>query len=85
MEIDKVIDSTVEPVSNAVASVVFYSVQLLDLEIKLILIWLVAAALFFTVYLGFINIRYFKHAIDVLRAGNMIAKIQTDISAGFRL
>ncbi|WP_394809052.1 alanine/glycine:cation symporter family protein [Nitrosomonas sp.] len=67
MEIDKVIDSTVEPVSNAVASVIFYSVQFLDLEIKLILIWLVAAALFFTVYLGFINIRYFKHAIDVLR------------------
>jgi len=67
MEIDRVIDSTFEPVSNAVASVIFYSIQLLDLEIKLILIWLVAAALFFTVYLGFINVRYFRHAIDVLR------------------
>ncbi|MBK6959160.1 MAG: hypothetical protein IPH22_13350 [Nitrosomonas sp.] len=66
------------------ASVIFYSVQLLDLEIKLVLIWLVAAALFFTVYLGFINIRYFKHAIDVLR-GKHDAEIQTGISAGFRL
>lgn len=67
MEIDKLIDATFEPISNAVASVIFYSIQLLDLEIKLILIWLVIAALFFTFYLGFINIRYFSHAIDVLR------------------
>lgn len=67
MEIDKLIDATFEPISNAVASVIFYSIRLLDLEIKLILIWLVVAALFFTVYLGFINVRYFAHAIDVLR------------------
>lgn len=67
MEIDKLIDATFEPVSNAVASIIFYSIQLLDLEIKLILVWLVVAALFFTIYLGFINIRYFRHAIEVLR------------------
>lgn len=67
MEIDKLIDATFEPISNAVASVIFYSVRLLDLEIKLILIWLVVAALFFTFYLGFINFRCFFHAIDVLR------------------
>lgn len=67
MEIDKLIDATFKPVSNAVASIIFYSIQLLDLEIKLILVWLVVAALFFTVYLGFINIRCFRHAIDVLR------------------
>ena len=67
MEIDRIIDSTFEPVSNAIASVIFYSVRFLELEIKLILVWLVVAALFFTIYLGFINIRYFKHAIDVLR------------------
>jgi AGCS family alanine or glycine:cation symporter len=32
------------------------------------LVWLVLAALFFTVYLGFLNIRYFKHAIGLLFA-----------------
>ncbi|MEK6735983.1 MAG: amino acid carrier protein [Pseudomonadota bacterium] len=67
MEIDKIIDTTFEPISNTVASVIFYSVRFLDLEIKLVLIWLVVAAIFFTVYLNFINIRYFRHAIDVLR------------------
>lgn len=79
MEIDKLIDAAFEPVSNAVASVIFYSVQLLDLEIKLILIWLVIAAVFFTFYLGFINIRCFGHAIEVLRGkhdnGDLIGQI----------
>ncbi|GKS68162.1 alanine glycine permease [Nitrosomonas sp. PY1] len=67
MEIDKLIDSSIEPIANAVASVIFYSTQLFDLEIKFILFWLVIAAIFFTFYLGFINVRCFTHAIDVLR------------------
>ncbi len=67
MGIDKIIDTAFEPVANAVASVIFYSVSLLGLEIKLVLVWMVAAALFFTVYLGFINVRYLRHGIDVLR------------------
>ena len=33
----------------------------------LILIWLVLASFYFTFYLGFINIRFFKHAIDLVR------------------
>lgn len=67
MEVDSVIDAAFEPVSKAVASVIFYSIQFLGLEIKLVLIWLVVAALFFTIYFGFINVRYFAHGIDVLR------------------
>ena len=67
MEIDKIIDTAFEPISNAVASVIFYSIPLLGLEIKLVLVWLVVAALFFTIYLGFINVRCFAHGIDVLR------------------
>lgn len=67
MEIDRIIDNAFEPISNAVASVIFYSVSLLDLEIKLVLVWLVIAALFFTVYFGFMNVRCFVHGIDVLR------------------
>lgn len=67
MGIDKIIDTAFEPISHAVASVIFYSVPLMGLEIKLVLVWLVLAAIFFTVYLGFINIRCFGHAIEVLR------------------
>ncbi|MDH5552314.1 MAG: alanine:cation symporter family protein [Nitrosomonas sp.] len=67
MQIDKAIDTAFEPISNAVASVIFYSITVMNLDIKIVLVWLVIAALFFTFYLGFINIRYFWHAIEVLR------------------
>lgn len=67
MEIDRIIDAAFEPVSSAVASVIFYSVSFWGLEIKLVLVWLVIAALFFTGYLGFINVRCFSHGIDVLK------------------
>lgn len=67
MEIDSIIDTAFEPVSNAVATVIFYSVPLLGQDVKLVLIWLVAAALFFTFYFRFINVRCFAHGIDVLR------------------
>ena len=38
-----------------------------ELDIALILVWLAAASIFLTLYFGFINFRFFKHAIDVLR------------------
>lgn len=67
MQIDKIIDTAFEPIANAVATVIFYSVPVMGLDIKIVLVWLVVAAIFFTIYYGFINIRYFGHAIDVLR------------------
>ena len=37
------------------------------LEVKLLLLWLVSAALFFTFYLGFVNFRYFGYALKIVR------------------
>lgn len=67
MQIDRAIDTAFEPISNGVASVIFYSISIAGLDIKIVLVWLVVAALSFTIYLGFVNFRYFWHAIDVLR------------------
>lgn len=68
MNIDAQIDQFFAPIADTLSSIVFYAIPLTEqTDVKLILLWLVSAALFFTVYLGFINIRYFKHAIDVLR------------------
>ncbi len=67
MNVDETIDRFMAPLSDGVASVIFYTVPVLGQDIKLILVWLVAASLFFTVYLGFINIRCFSHAINILR------------------
>ncbi len=36
-------------------------------EIPLVVAWLVVGAIFFTIRMGFINFRGFKHAIDVVR------------------
>ncbi len=67
MRIDETIDQAFQPIADFTGSVVFYSVPVMGQDIKLILVWLVAAALFFTFYLGFINFRYFGHAINVVR------------------
>jgi AGCS family alanine or glycine:cation symporter len=67
MQIDQMIDTAFAPVSKAVESVIFYAVPFMGHDIKLIVVWLAAVALFFTVYLGFINFRYFGHAVDIVR------------------
>ena len=68
MDIDQFIDEKFSPIADAIASVIFYSVPVTEnLDLMLILLWLAAAAVFFTIFLGFINFRYFKHAIDVVR------------------
>lgn len=68
MDIDSLIDQAFKPLSDFVSSIVFYSVPIGGgQEIMLITAWLIAPALFFTIYLGFINFRYFRHAIDLVR------------------
>lgn len=67
VKIDKIIDGMFQPVADATSAVVFYSIHLGDgLDVKLILIWLASAAIFFTLYLGFINILFFPRAVKLL-------------------
>ena len=68
MGIDAQIDALFKPVSDNLSAVVFYSVPLIEgQQLKLILLWLVLGAVFFTFYLGFINLRYFWHAVKLVR------------------
>ncbi|MDN5761900.1 MAG: alanine:cation symporter family protein [Microlunatus sp.] len=55
-----------DALSGFVTSVIFFSVTLGGVEIPLIVVWLIVAGGFFTVYLGFQNIRGFKHAIQLV-------------------
>ncbi len=64
--IDSIINNLMQPVADAIAGVVFFAVPVNGSELPLILIWLVAGGAFFTVYFGFINIRGFRHAIDLV-------------------
>lgn len=56
-----------EGLSSFVTSVIFFSVPVAGTKVPLIVVWLITAATFFTIYLGFQNIRGFKHAIDLVR------------------
>src|SRR5688500_14197918 len=65
--IDAAISSVMAPVAEFVAGVVFYSVPFAGTELPLIVAWLAVAAVFFPVYFGFINVRAFGHAIELIR------------------
>lgn len=70
--IDQKVNDILVPITDAVSSFVFYSVTFFEgtekeISFPLILGWLVAAAIFFSFYLGFINLRGFKHSIRILK------------------
>ncbi len=65
--IDQWINDTVAPLTRIVSSVVFYSPSVFGVEVPLVVAWLVLAALFFTVYFNFINLRGFSHAVRLVR------------------
>ncbi len=67
--LDAMIDKAVTPLSDALSSVIFYEIPIpfIGQGIPFIVLWLVVAALFFTVYFGFINLRALKHAFRLVR------------------
>lgn len=60
---DQKIDQAFKPVSDFFSAVIFFPV----FGVPFVLILLVMSALFFTLYFGFPNIRYFGKAINVVR------------------
>ncbi len=65
--LDEAINAAVAPVANLVAGIIFYAVPIADVPVPLIVIWLAAAAVFFTLYFRFINFRAFNHAIQLIK------------------
>ncbi len=64
---DQQVESLVRPVAAALSGFVFYPIDLFGQPFPLIVLWLAIAAVFFTVYMGFINIRGFGLAIRHVR------------------
>ncbi len=65
--IDAAIDAAVRPVADALAAVVFFTIPFGETEVPLVVLWLVAGAVYFTLSFRFINLRGFRHAIALLR------------------
>jgi len=63
---DDSVNDAFKPIADAMVDFVFYSVQIGETQLPLIVVWLIAGALFFTYYLRLINIRGFWHAIRIV-------------------
>ncbi len=65
--IDETINALTAPVAALVGEIVFFKVSFFGAQLPLVVLWLVLGAMFFTVYMKFINLRGFKHAIELVR------------------
>jgi AGCS family alanine or glycine:cation symporter len=65
-KINASVNEVMKPVTEAVESLVFYSFKIGGNSIPFVLVWLIVAALFFTIYFKFINVSGFKHAIKLV-------------------
>ena len=66
MSVDELINRAMRPLADLVSQFIFYSVPVAGTEVPLIVAWLIAGGLFFTIYLGFINLRGFRHALTLV-------------------
>ena len=65
--LDATIDAALRPFADGLAAVVFYAVPVAGADVPLVVVWLVAAAVWFTVSFRFVNLRGFRHAVDLVR------------------
>lgn len=64
--LDAQIEKYVSPVSNKVASVMFFPINIAGVDIPIIILWILVAGIFFTLYLNGVAIWGLKHSIDLL-------------------
>lgn len=60
------INDVLTPVSDWVASIIFYSVNVFGVALPLVVVWLMAAGIILTFAFRFINLRGFRHAIHIV-------------------
>jgi AGCS family alanine or glycine:cation symporter len=65
--VDEAVSGFFEPIAKWLGEVVFYAVPVGGTDLPLIVAWLVVAGLVFTGWFGFVQIRKFRLAVDVVR------------------
>ena len=64
MNIDEFIDKHIAPVSDSIANVIFFPISICGCKVPLIILWVLIAGIFFTIYFRGIAVWGFKHAIN---------------------
>ena len=67
MTVDETVSKYFGPVSDFIVSVVFYSITVFGADVSLIVVWLISAAIFFTVWFGFPQVRRLPHSLNLVR------------------
>lgn len=78
--IDDVINEAIRPISDLLSQYIFYEVSVGGTSFPLIVMWLIVAAIFFTIYFNFINLRGFGHAIRLIKGDFSSEKDKGEIS-----
>ena len=66
--IDQLIDRLFAPAADFISALVLFPLFTINgVEVPLIVVWLATGAVFFTVYLKFVNLWGFRYAIDIVR------------------
>ena len=65
--IDESINAATAPIAETIGAIVFFKIPVFGAQLPVVVLWLVVGAVFFTFYMGFINLRGFKHAIELVR------------------
>jgi AGCS family alanine or glycine:cation symporter len=65
--VDQRIDEAVKPYADAVSGFIFSSVPVAGVPFPFVLVWLIFAAGFFTIYFRFINLRAMRHGFQLVR------------------
>ena len=67
LSLDQRIDQAFQSVADVADAIVMFEAPIGGVSVPLIVIWLIAGASFFTIFLGGINIRGFRHALRIVR------------------
>ena len=68
--LDAAVDAVFAPLAAGLSAVVFFELSVAGVGVPAVVLWLVVAGVFFTGYLGFINVRGFGQAIRLVRGGD---------------
>lgn len=64
MNVDEFIDKHIAPVSDAIANIIFFPVTICGSKVPMIILWVLFAGIFFTIYFKGIAVWGFRHALQ---------------------
>lgn len=80
--VETAINRALGPIAQAANDIVFYKAAIGGVEVPVVVVWLTVASIFFTFWLGFINVRGFGHAFRLVRGDYAKAEDRGEVSQG---